>query len=485
MGGWDELCVLTGIRPLGGPRILTTEVDLTATAMAEEISRNSSTNITELRSTLKDALTLCSRSAMDQNHWWPDGFGDGGFFDTAIAIGYFGQFGDCNAIYWDEGRPRAAGGRGVELRRVRSSNGYGGFNILLPLNEASGTASPWYNNIVRESTSCTSRDRKPNFFVLEGPYRYLEAWIDRGSLPVRSLAFPQDSNDMGFASELYEIINSRLQGRVEYDWHEPRVAGYLPGIEYDGIEASESGYQDTFYGTRKGSHWTGLAISRGLQGKELVPYLIKDFKAWICMRPDLWPSPPTTFTSPFVILKGAWALTNLHNLPQDVLLQIFALLQLSDIMNLSSTSKGMRLLITNPGMLSAILRWEVLNPHGQLRWILPVAAFPKEVEQAEKIAQEWLTSSYTLHYNQNPTTSTSLMSAFQNQAFPYYAFIPTYLTVNTSNESFSMSSRRRLWKQVQQFQNLWLEYRTNGWDTDIFPAFNPKTLEQLQIAGME
>jgi len=65
-------------------------------------------------------------------------------------------------------------------------------------------------------SECTPYDGNPNFFVLEGCYRYLEAWLDWDSLPPRSVAFPNDAEPMSIASELYEIVNSREEPRGQY-----------------------------------------------------------------------------------------------------------------------------------------------------------------------------------------------------------------------------------------------------------------------------
>ena len=64
-------------------------------------------------------------------------------------------------------------------------------------------------------SECTPYDCNPNCFVLEGCYRYLEDW---DSLPPRSVAFPNDSEPMSIASELYEIrVNSR-EPRCQYPY---------------------------------------------------------------------------------------------------------------------------------------------------------------------------------------------------------------------------------------------------------------------------
>ena len=81
--------------------------------------------------------------------------------------------------------------------------------------------------------------------------------------------------------------------------------GTLPAINYDGIEDSYqpfqhpspsdserfrgpfSHFQEHFLGARRGSRYTGLSIAAGLRGKLLVPSIMKDFRCWMFMRPDM------------------------------------------------------------------------------------------------------------------------------------------------------------------------------------------------------
>lgn len=54
----------------------------------------------------------------------------------------------------------------------------------------------------------------PHFLVREGPFFYLQAWIDWDSLPDRQS--PLDPELMSFAGELYEIVHSRFQPLSKY-----------------------------------------------------------------------------------------------------------------------------------------------------------------------------------------------------------------------------------------------------------------------------
>ena len=108
------------------------------------------------------------------------------------------------------------------------------------------------------------------------------------------------------------------------------------------------------------------------------------------------------------------------------------------------------------------------------RWLLPVRSL-NETERATSVAHEWLmskhvlTNSFTLSL---PTQSTDSSSPFVHHSFPFYMFVPACLSVNATLSSMSMSNRRRLWNIVQQFQVIWRDYRTKGWERgEIFSMF--------------
>jgi len=126
------------------------------------------------------------------------GFADVGYFDE--------EYGRCEAYYhnFKTGATRAPNGRDVVLRRVYSD-----------------LESACFNYVVTEAvkheveSDCTAWRGNPNFFVLEGCYKYLEAWLDWDSLPPRGMAFPGDAEPMSIPSEFYEIVNSQKQRRRE------------------------------------------------------------------------------------------------------------------------------------------------------------------------------------------------------------------------------------------------------------------------------
>ena len=213
--GWNELCLLSGLRPGGGPSHLLLpdhDIDSVVEVMADEIREISETIPLDLLSILRESLTLAADDDSGNDNWdnkKPPGLTEWSYFDISIAIGYFdGEWGCCKAYYHNlnTGAARAPGGRNVELRRVYSD-----------------VESACFNHVVTEASTvgcgmdsdCTTFWGNPNFFVLEGCYKYLEAWLDRDDLPPRNVAFPDDDEPMSIASEFYEIVNSREQSRCK------------------------------------------------------------------------------------------------------------------------------------------------------------------------------------------------------------------------------------------------------------------------------
>jgi hypothetical protein len=213
---YDELCLLSGIRPGGGPRNLLSQNDLDriVTEMTEEIKTISKSVPSDLDSILRESLALAAHQDVnhynEENTWKPPGLTQWPSFDICIAIGYFDESGCCEALYHGEdGNPRAPGGHDVELRRVYTDQGSVWFDYVI-------TGDTGYEKKERIRSNCTVDSNNPNFFVLEGCYRYLEAWLDWDSLPPRCVAFPDDAEAMSIPSEFYEIVNSREDPRGKH-----------------------------------------------------------------------------------------------------------------------------------------------------------------------------------------------------------------------------------------------------------------------------
>jgi len=114
--GHDALCLISGIRPRGGPRhlVLTSDLDRVVTEMTDEIKAISETTPTDLVSILREPLALAAKE--HDYSWKPPGLTQWHYFDICVAIGYFSdRSGHCEELYHnqDTGAARAPGGRNV------------------------------------------------------------------------------------------------------------------------------------------------------------------------------------------------------------------------------------------------------------------------------------------------------------------------------------------------------------------------------------
>ena len=144
----------------------------------------------------------------------------------------------------------------------------------------------------------------------------------------------------------------------------------------------------------------------------------------------------------------------LSALPTELLFDILRQLPIRALLALSSVSRNLRALLTEPAFLNQTIKIAVLS--GSEFWMLPVTTIAGEEERALHVAMEWLTT-----VSSDPDVLTT-GSPFHSSAFPYLAF------VHACYESDSMRNRQRLWNIVKQFDGLWRDYRLHGWQRDVF-----------------
>lgn len=233
MGCWHELCVVSGIYPGSRPGMLIApfpgELKKVTETIAGEVEASGETNLGLSQLTflvaeaLKTTLPLENGGLTKNDHdvWWiPYDLFKWHGFDTSIAIGHFDENGEYKIDYSGEKRkigPKNGNeiwpipnGVGVEVRRVRKSNEYGGFDVVVVEDD---NVNGWEREQTQR-TDCCARF-SPNFFVLEGCYRYLEEWLD----PSVSPAVPTKTAhglSLPLAGELYEIIHSRKRDRSKH-----------------------------------------------------------------------------------------------------------------------------------------------------------------------------------------------------------------------------------------------------------------------------
>jgi len=227
---WEELCVLSGIGPEGGPRYLLdkSKVDETASAMACEIQNltladDATPSLTEhdLWHIVEEALTIATTGDDDDDYyrpgvptWFSDHIISWPGRQRCIAIGHFvGWDGECpqewgtynNFGEWTPGPARIPLGDNVEVRIVDSYRNCGKFStvvVRLPDGEE--------DTDEKSDCNCATNNGIGNVFVLEGCWIYLQAWLDV-SLP---LSLSSCSGEpLSLAGEFYEIVNSRKERR--------------------------------------------------------------------------------------------------------------------------------------------------------------------------------------------------------------------------------------------------------------------------------
>ncbi|KDQ19418.1 hypothetical protein BOTBODRAFT_439102 [Botryobasidium botryosum FD-172 SS1] len=458
----DALCIISGIRPGGGPNHLfsRSEEERVLGGLAEEIAQTSQMEADSVYDILNDAISSlgdshCSHDDdADQLYEWPHRYENWQFFSNCVAVGHFdGDGGPANVLRHHSSK--IPSGRHIEVRRVCEDDGGYFSRVIVDASDPGGEPSfDGFTRVKWRPTDCDPVGGNPNVFALEGPFRYLEAWVDRDSLPDRRLAFPNDPEPMSFESEFYEIVNTRAAPRRERD-------GTLPCIKYGGIEKTWERTQDFFLPALQGSKHVRRAILEGLRGADLLPALMRDFGCWMCVRPDVWPCVPEPFElaeyKPFAIgPETVPGLTPFHTLPTELCLRIFHFVPISSLLSLASSCRSLRALLGQPGYLDRVVREAIIEPDGQLRWILPVASMG-ERQSVESAAWAWLPEDT----ERNDDDLRRPVDPFLSPNFPHLAFL------RACYESESMMNRRRYWDIAKQFEALWADYRIRGREREV------------------
>ncbi|PSR76742.1 hypothetical protein PHLCEN_2v8227 [Hermanssonia centrifuga] len=483
MGSWDELCILCGACPEGGPHdLLHPEgIDDYARQLADEIDPYNDDLFDTIRNALK--YSIPQKTLLFRAEWLPNGMGSRQYCsDVCVALGYFGK--DEGTVPRD--RDGIPDGRNVQVRRVTDSSS-GDFERVLQetvvQNEdvSAGDESAEEDEVSGEESfeaskldlysMCAVAHGSPNIWLHERCYHYMQSWIDWQSLP-RFIALPSSGEELSFAGELYEIANSRKQTRDS-------DTTLLPCVDYDGIEATLEQWQDRFAPARRGTKYLARALHEGLQGKDLFPALLKDFRAWMFMRPDIWPKPleaiDTTATTVFTTLpiNPISAIPLIDTLPNELLLLILRELPLPSLLALSSTCRSLRALITEPSFMDCVLKEAILR--GSLKWILPVSSYKDEVQSCYESLRLWHPAvSESCQSDGDLIDESDLNALLVSPQLPRIAF------VRACWESDSMMNRKRLWGLVKQFEAVWRSYRLHGWEVDRFYP-SAEILDTLQI----
>ncbi|KAL0955126.1 hypothetical protein HGRIS_004039 [Hohenbuehelia grisea] len=125
-----------------------------------------------------------------------------------------------------------------------------------------------------------------------------------------------------------------------------------------------------------------------------------------------------------------------------------------DYAALLSVSRSLRHILQS-GVLDATVKSLMLTVDGPLQWILPVESMDGEEDAFRSACATWAPPRSN---NKQLPESTLIRRA----DFPHYTFLAEAWVHD------SMRNRRRLWDITKQFELLWWDYRTKGWENNIF-----------------
>ncbi|PVF91195.1 hypothetical protein CPB86DRAFT_878641 [Serendipita vermifera] len=445
MGSWDELCLICGLRPGGGPRMLYGDLWACLNMIIhslEEQKLDLTLSKEELVEHIRKILLLFG----DGKYYRPTSYetaiaggsiSPGPYFPftyeykswngwSAIAVGIFDK--DFN------GGAENAKGMAVTTRLVTHWTEWGG--IFGGIEGSNGT----------EAVTTHASAGDDAFFCLRGPYSYLQSWIDRDSLPPRQTTFPLEP-DMSFEGEFYEIVNYRAKRGY--------LIGTLDRIDYEGIDLALDQWQDTFWRTFSGAYELGRALKGGLRGNDLIPALLHDFCVWQTCPPDRWVSTDSPFhhstkiqVSQSVTSTGHW-----QNIPAEIVIEILSNLSVKEVLYFASSCRQFHHRFGGCDFLAILLRAQFRLPLSGSYWFLPVPNVEGEVEKFCKACNGSKSGKPNVLLPKSSDVSVIL-----DPEFP----IVDFFRANYSSDS--MRNRRRLWRISQQFRREWYRYRTEGYD---------------------
>ncbi|KAF8155701.1 hypothetical protein B0H34DRAFT_506636 [Crassisporium funariophilum] len=271
MGHFDELCLICGISAIPPDGIWTDEF-FGIEDLCEKLINYDPEILNDLKideDGLQDILHRAFNSDPsdhpafdDTSVWsWPH-------FRDGIAIGQPLHEED------DDISGKIPDGVDVQTAIVRGPE-CGGFEIVVlkgPVQDGAEPTEVMEERVTYTASNNYSSDSREhgfgNFWVSEGCFHYLQAWIDFEGLPR-----PSHSRPLSFAGELYEVVNSHN--------------GMVPWISYDGIENTLDQCQYEYYlGLRKPDHMLA-AMRRLASSEEIHSAMIRDYRCWMFYAPDM------------------------------------------------------------------------------------------------------------------------------------------------------------------------------------------------------
>lgn len=158
---------------------------------------------------------------------------------------------------------------------------------------------------------------------------------------------------------------------------------------------------------------------------------------------------------------AAKATDMLKPLPNEI---FFHIVQYTDSLQmyftLARTSKWLCNELNDSLFLNRAFRAMASSPSGCLFWTQPVASMNGEVKKAYEAASTFLSNVEV--EGDSPVAKQKSSSPFARRDFPWLSFI------RLCWRSDFMRNRKRLWRQVKQMEEVWIDYRVHGWEIDRF-----------------
>ncbi|KDR67047.1 hypothetical protein GALMADRAFT_147471 [Galerina marginata CBS 339.88] len=459
MGNWDELCLLCGISPIP-PSEIYTDPGYGAEDLGDKIIDYDPSILSDLQldkeelvAMLLDALELDLPFILPEWKWVG--------FTNCVAIGHFSHDGDTphQIVGTESGRMRKIpDGTNVETRIVRDPS-CGEFYVIVQRSkkgqyefeevEEAGLSRTSSSNYMYSELRCT--DGFGNFFLSEGCFYYLQAWLDVSGF------VEQRAGSLSFGGELFEVVNSRMRGRVN-------GTGILPWMEYDGIENTLEQTQYNFEGGLKIPKYTTASIRNECTPKGILDAIIRDCRCWRFIAPNLWPSNSIDEKQGrFRKFPISFAASNpLTLLPIEILSDVLACVDsLQTYLAVARTSRSIYNVATEDSFFSMTIKRMSSSPSGCLFWLLPVSSMRGELQKANLASSTFLPKVSGAD-NIPAGGQTDHQSPFLRLDFHWISF------VRACYASCSMMNRKRIWGQVKQLEEFWRNYRLYGWEVDRF-----------------
>lgn len=366
--GWDEVCILCGIRQYGGPTCLGAPSEDTPAQIAREVHDAGFVDLStdEISSML---VKIFSEEQLDPAFVQAV---HPGYDKDCIAIGYFDRSGAYTPCT-HHGRPLHPTGDNVEVRRVVDISSGMHFTKIVELHRGERVERAGDTNC---DTYWRGGTGTCNIWVHVACWAHLQHWL-ACALPPRA---GTDGRPLALAGELYELTASRAERQVD-------ARGDLPCVAYGGTLDAFAGtqYQDYALGPRKGTKHLVRALRQGLRGAELIPALLKDSRFWMFTRPDIWPRAP--HPGPYDANPVSAAAdpapqprAGICRLPNELLPELLQHVRLADVFALALTCRELHLRVLDRSVLVHTLHRAAADAASALRWVLPVP----------RLREEWL-----------------------------------------------------------------------------------------------